>query len=452
MKKKLFNVTKRLYLCSLLMGAMLLAACGTDNEESVSLYDLNIALTAQDDADYTFEASPVELRGIGRDVIFTETTDAQGVAHFKVPAGVYEASASATIKTGTNQLMIANGTSGQMTIGGSETAMTVSIRMTISRMSQIVIKEVYNGGILKDDGKVFQSDKCIILYNNTAQPASLDNLCIGMCSPYNSQSSNKWYNDSGKLAYEAENYLPATDGIWYFPSTLTIEPYKQVVINCHGAIDNTLTYPNSVNYANAEYYCMYDPEAGYTNASYYPTPASVIPSSHYLKAVKIGIANAWALSNSSPAIFLFQTQNVTPAAFASDVNNMTYVPGSAQTDINKVLKVPTNWVLDGVEVFSASYKSTNMKRLTPAVDAGSVELTNQHGHSLYRNVDKESTERLPENEGKLVYQYTLGVDSSTDPSGIDAEASIRNGAHIVYTDTNNSTNDFHERQKCSLRN
>jgi hypothetical protein len=51
-----------------------------------------------------------------------------------------------------------------------------------------------------------------------------------------------------------------------------------------------------------------------------------------------------------------------------------------------------------------------------------------------------------------VYNYALGVDSSTDPSGIDAEASIKNGAHIIFNDTDNSTNDFHERQKCSLRN
>ena len=443
---------KRLHLYLLLISATLLTACSTNYDERIELFDLTITLSAQDDASYSFEHSPVELRGIGRDVVFTDTTDAKGTVHFKVPAGVYEASSSTTVKTGTNKLLIANGTSGQIIIRGEETVTAVSLKMTISRMSQLVIKEIYNGGCMKDDGKVFQCDKCIILYNNTAQPASFDNLCIGICSPYNSQANNKWYDNSGQLVYEAENYIPAIDGIWYFPHTLTIEPYEQVVVNCHGAIDNTLTYPNSVNYAHADYYCMYDPEVGYTNANYYPTPASVIPSSHYLKAVKTGISNAWAMSLSSPAVFLFQTQGITPTAYGTDVNNLTYIPSSAQTDINKVLKVPADWVLDGVEVFAASYKSANMKRLTPVIDAGSVDLTNQHGHTLYRNVDKASTEQLPENEGKLVYGYALGVDGSTDPSGIDAEASIKNGAHIVYMDTNNSTNDFHERQKCSLRN
>ena len=92
-----------------------------------------------------------------------------------------------------------------------------------------------------------------------------------------------------------------------------------------------------------------------------------------------------------------------------------------------------------------------MKRLTADVDAGYVWLTNYQGHTLYRNVDKTATEALPENEGKLVYNYTLGVDGSTDPSGIDAEASMKQGAHIIFQDTNNSSNDFHERAKCSLR-
>ena len=45
----------------------------------------------------------------------------------------------------------------------------------------------------------------------------------------------------------------------------------------------------------------------------------------------------------------------------------------------------------------------------------------------------------------------IGTDGSTDPSGIDAEASLKNGARIIYQDTNNSTNDFHQRKQASLR-
>lgn len=114
-------------------------------------------------------------------------------------------------------------------------------------------------------------------------------------------------------------------------------------------------------------------------------------------------------------------------------------------------KVPVEWVVDGIEVF-AKGQSNNQKRLLPTIDAGYVEMTAKMGYTLYRNVDKEATEAIKENEGKLVYNYSLGVEGSTDPSGIDAEASIKNGARIIYKDTNNSTVDFHLRSKASLRN
>ena len=318
---------------------------------------------------------------------------------------------------------------------------------------QIIIKEIYNGGVLLDDGsKSYHFDKCIILYNNCPQQAVANNLCFGFCSPYNAQGNNNNYSENGKLSYESLGFIPALNGIWYYPHSLVIEPYSQVVVNVHGAIDNTQTVSNSVNYANKDYYCMYDPESGYDHTSYYPTPADVIPTSHYLKAIRYGLGNGWALSNTSPAVYIFQTKNATPDVYATTADNQWYDGGNTHQESGHCIKVPNEWIIDGVEVYTNSKKEDCKKRLTADIDAGYVWLTNQMGHSIYRNVDKESTEALSENSGKLVYNYSLGVDSSTDPSGIDAEASIKNGAHIIYLDTNNSTADFHERQKCSLRN
>lgn len=431
----------------MLFLTVLLYSCLGDNDEaqhpSIAIRQIGITLTDIDAADGTFE---VQLRNTQTGSVFVQSTDTTGHVLFSVSPGIYEASSSKALRRGANSIQIFNGVSGQIVLA-DDNPTEVMMKMSRSTVNQLVIKELYNGGVMKDDGKAFMSDKCFIIYNNSEYDAAFDNLCVGFCAPYNSQANNRWYGSDGKLVYDAEGYIPAIDGIWYFPDTLRLAPYTQVVVNCHGAIDNTLTYPNSVNYAHAEYYCMYDPEAGYVNASYYPTPASVIPTSHYLKAVKLGVSNAWALSTSSPAFFLFQVQGTTPRDYATNVVNMTYVPYSAQTDVNKVLKIPVEWIVDGMEVFAEGYKDSNMKRLTATVDAGYIELTNQHGHSLYRNVDLEATRQLPENEGKLVFDYGLG----SDPSGIDAEASLKNGAHIVYMDTNNSSADFHERQQCSLR-
>jgi len=330
-------------------------------------------------------------------------------------------------------------------------------------VDQILIKEIYNGGVMKDDGSgSFHFDKCIILYNNCPEQAVVNNLAIGISASYNAEAStmDKLYSD-GKLVYEADGFIPAQNGIWYFPNSLIIEPYTQIVVNVHGAIDNTQTVSNSVNYANKDYYCMYDPTYGgggskesnnyYNNTSYYPSPADVIPTSHYLKTIKYGQANAWTFSVTSPALFIFQTQNVDVPTYGENADNLWYVPGYAQSSIWACLKVPNSWILDGVEVWNAEKEADSKKRLTADIDAGYVLLTNKLGHVLYRNVDKEQTEALSENAGKLVYNYALGVDNSTDPSGIDAEASMKNGAHIIFQDTNNSSNDFHERMKCSLR-
>lgn len=321
-------------------------------------------------------------------------------------------------------------------------------------VDQIIIKEIYNGGCPMDEGTdMFHMDKCIILYNNCPQQAVVNNLCFGMATPYNAESPsiNTIYGEDGRLVYESEGFTPAQNAIWYYPHSLVIEPYSQVVINVHGAIDNTQTYSQSVNYANKDYYCMYDPESGYNNTKYYPTPADVIPTSHYLKTVKYGQGNAWPLSTTAPALFIFQPQNMDPVTFANNADNLWYAPSMAQTPVYACVKVPNEWIIDAVEVFNAAKKEDSKKRLTADLDVSYVYLTNKLGHSLYRNVDKEMTESLAENNGKLVYGYALGVDGSTDTSGIDAEASMRNGAHIIFQDNNNSSEDFHERQKCSLR-
>ena len=100
--------------------------------------------------------------------------------------------------------------------------------------------------------------------------------------------------------------------------------------------------------------------------------------------------------------------------------------------------------MDGMEVFSGS-STGNAKRLAPAIDAGYVTLTeNFLGRTLYRNVDAEATLAIEGNP--VVYGYAYG----NDPSGIDAEATLKAGGRVVYQDTNNSTQDFHERSVQSL--
>ena len=436
---------------SLLCAICLLMACSDHVETTsgdISLCQVVVSLSGISDSKAGFE---VQLRNTQTNSIFIEQTNAEGAATFSVTPGIYEATATKKELVGHNVYYIYNGTLGQIAVR-KDVSTPVSMEMKRARTSQVVIKELYNGGCMKDDGvTAFQYDKSFILYNNSSEQASLSNLCIGFCAPANAQANNKNYTADGKLTYEAEGFIPVWNGVWYFPNTLTIEPYSQVVVNICGAIDNTQTVSASVNYAHAEYYCMYDPESGYNNTSYYPTPSAAIPSSHYLKAVRMGLGNGWPFSMSSPAFVVFQTpESTNPLEYCTQTDNYWYSGGDARP-VNACAKVPNDWIVDAMEVFSSDYQEGSLKRLTADIDAGYVWLTNKHGHTLYRNVDLQATEALEENAGKLVYNYQLGVDASTDPSGIDAEASLKNGAHIIYQDTNNSSNDFHERQRCSLK-
>ena len=404
------------YFVMMMMAVMAfsLTAC-KDDDDAVQLVKLTVQVTGASDV----EDFDVELVNATTASSYMKTTDAKGTVTFEVTPGIYNASVSEILYID-GYRYVYNGTTSNITLTAGKDA-TATIQLKEAKTSQVIIKELYNGGCKTDDGKNFQQDKCIILYNNTGVKATLTNLGFGMASPANSQANNKNYGEDGKLTYEADGFTPSWNGIWFYNGTIEIEPYSQLVINVQGAIDNTKTHSQSINYANAQYYCMYDPESGYNSPSYYPTPADVIPTSHYLKAVRVGLGVAWSLSVSSPALFIYQAPNVNLSEYANNTNNIWYDGGSEGQQVWACVKIPNAWVFDGIEVFSNAYDD-NKKRLTSDIDAGSVGLTNYLGHTLYRNVDKVATEALSENAGKLVYNYSLGVDKSTDPSGIDAEA------------------------------
>jgi len=439
------KLTKAIFL---LLAAMFVVSSCDDDNDSYKIYDVSVSLVYPDEYE-ALENVSVTLVNTTTSVSYTSTTTASGVAEFKVAAGLYSVSASET-RANDGISFLLNGVVNFSVTGNWDAAKPVELPMTATQKGSIVIKELYTGGCQKDDGSGgFKNDAYVILYNNSDIELTVENLAFATAIPYNSTTSNKYYTN-GKLSYEDEGWIPAGTAIWYFPQSVTIESGKQIVIALKNAVDNTVTYSKSINFANPEYYCTYDVSGQFSNISVYPSPAAEIPSSHYLKAAVYGSGSAWPISILSPTFFLFTTKNTTPEAFAADATNKDDYFG---TPALVSAKVPVDWILDGLEVKAQGVEG--YKRLTPAVDAGYVSMIKENGFTIYRNVDKEATESISENAGKLVYNYSLGTsdkkEGTTDPSGIDAEASIRNGARIIYKDTNNSTNDFHQRSQASLR-
>lgn len=374
-------------------------------------------------------------------------TDETGLTNFEGLAGNYDVKVEdpRMKKNGTSDVF-----SGSKTINITsqwKESEVINIDLTKKNVKQILTKELFTGGTPKDDGSgYFGYDRYIILYNNSAYPTNITDIALATTMPYNSSGSNK-YLVSGSLTYEAQGWMPAGQAVWHFNREVEVAPYKQVVIAITNAVDNTPTYSKSINFANSEYFCTYDPQV-FNHKRTYVAPSEKIPTTNYLSALRFGKGTAWTLSMPSPGFFIFSTQDVTLKDFVADAStsDKTYTSSDAK-------KVPRTWIVDGVEAFW--YGKTNNKRFTADIDAGFVNYTTKLGYSIYRNVDKEATEAIEGNKAKLVYNYAQGTQDiaggTTDPSGIDAEASIKKGAIIIYLDKNNSTKDFHQRKKASLR-
>ncbi|MFV0554404.1 MAG: DUF4876 domain-containing protein [Mangrovibacterium sp.] len=441
--KKLF------FMLAVAFTASFMTSCEKEDEFE-TLYSVTLALEYPEGYEAAADVK-IAVKNSNSGTSYSQMTDESGEASFELPAGVYEAS-STEQRSANGTLSNLNGLQNFTVGAGWNASQAVAMSLTASKASQIIIKELYCGGCPKDDGSgSFSYGQYVILYNNSDMDASLDNLCFATTHPSNSNSTSSYSDENGNLTYESTGVTPAGYGIWHFPTNVMLEARTQVVVALTSAIDNSTTYSQAPNFASSSYWAAYDIE-DYYHASNYPAPAAEIPSSQYLNAERFAGASgsAWVMSGSSPGLFIFvPEEGVTPADFANDASksdDTNYAYSGTQL-------VPNDWILDAVDVFRQGYD--NYKRFSATIDAGSVVHTSKLGYSIYRNVDKDATEAIEENTGKLVYNYALGTtdtaDGSTDTSSIDAEASMANGAIIIYKDTNSSSNDFHQRSKASIR-
>lgn len=452
--KKLFTMFA---LAAMVIG---LTGCVDDEDDGYRTYEVAVQLALPDIAQDVTAIEGVTVTAVSSvGTESTTVTDATGMALFSLPEDIYNFAASCFISADGVVYPVNYTASATITRQEQIEGHPFLVEMTpaVSQGSkQLVIKEIYTGGCQKDDGSGhYQFDKYMVVYNNSAYEARVKNFCVTNAGPYNANAGINNYVD-GKLVYADAGYTPAHAYLFYLVKDFVLAPYASATVVLCGAIDHTTTYSNSVDLSHADYVC-YDSE-DFWNTSYHPVPSADIPTENHLLASKFCKANqnATAWSMVSPAIFIFSTGDNDPLAWSQSEENRYYFPGKEGNDIYAGTKVPNDWIIDAVDVWGADYVGTSLPRYSSVLEAGSIYMTNKQGYSIYRNVDKEATEALAENEGKLVYGYSLGTTdyqgaTSTDPSTIDAEASMAAGAHIIFKDTNNSTNDFHQRAKASLK-
>ena len=389
---------------------------------------------------------PVNLSG-GTGYSADLTTSADGTVSATVPVGVY--TATAFLKASVEGILYNyNGSQTITVVRGGDTQF--SLPMTMSKTSQLIIKELYNGGCMDNSGtKNYINDKYIIIYNNSDTEVDASKMCIAMGQISNTKAQNKYATESGGLEYADQGWMPASYSIWWFQNgtEVKIAPYSQIVVAITGAIDHTVTYANSVDLSNADY-CMYDRESGFNGAAQYPAPSASIPESHYMKTYVFGMGTSWPFPMLTAAPFLIIPDRDIEA-FVKDPNNFD---NRATNNSGNYAKVPVDWILDALDIWSAADETKFFGRFPASINTGYEVLVNKQGYTLYRNVDREATMAIPGNMEKLVFGYVGAVsEEDTDPANIDAEASIAKGATIIYMDTNNSATDFHVRRKASIK-
>lgn len=367
---------------------------------------------------YPEEMSPESMAGIGivitdrnRGGSYSLLTGQDGNAKAKLPDGTYRIVLSARVDG-----KVYNGASDKVILSGGDRELSLQVVGSVS--GDIVIKEMYFGGCQKypEQGN-YQIDKYIILHNNSAQTQYLDSLCFGTLDPYNSVSNNPWIStdpDTGEVVFR--DFVPIVQALWQFPGDgddFPLAPGEDAVLCLYGAIDHRAQYPESVNLNKPDYFVCYNTNY-FSNTAWHPAPGSNIQTSRILDCViKTGIANAYTMSATSPAVVIIKAPSGTTIQdFIADPANIVQKPGST---VDKVVAVPCGWIMDGVEVFNGN---GSKKRLRPDIDAGSVQFSEAfQGHAVVRNVDQAATEAL---------------------------------GYEVLADTNNSSIDFVEIEKHTL--
>lgn len=351
---------------------------------------------------------------------YTALTDAGGTARILLPNGSYGIRISdAASDSETGDEFIFNGAQEKVILADSDRNVTLDLTRSIP--GKIVIREIYSSGCPIVPKGNYQADKYIVLHNNSAATQYLDGLCFGVADPYNSNASNVWISrDSGSGQIVYPGFVPVIQAVWQFPGSgreHALAPGEDAVLVVGGAIDHTKEYPLSVNLNDASYFVCYDPVA-FGNTVFHPAPGDRIRSDHHMDLLlKMGQATAFTFSINSPAVVLFRPiDGMGMSEFLHNQDNIVQKPGSS-TD--RIVKIPLEWVEDGVEVFTNSV-SGSTKRLNPVLDAGYVRLSESfQGRSLYRRVNESET-------AKRGYEVLM----DTNNSSADFYESERNGQSL----------------------
>lgn len=357
-------------------------------------------------------AITVNLRNTTNGVTYMTQCNAEGTATFNAEYGFYEANFQHKYIEPDGVVHIFNGRIENIILSEKtvqQTATPLSIDIVAATTSQIVIKEFYYFGCVGNDGRNYTYDTYISVYNNSDQVAYLDNICVGMVTPMTSNSPSRFIDENGNLP----DYLPLDQMAWQFPGggqDYPLQPGEERVV-AFSAINHKALHPNSVDLSTSDF--AFWTEAFDMSSNMVQRPALGVEYMTYIWRTR-PTTKAFPINNTAKAMILFRIEGQTAAQYVANPDNITKAPGQP-TGLD-YLKVPKEWVLDGIECVTSAER--NNKRLPTSVDAG--------------------------------FFFVEGGAAGCGLAAVRKVEEVVNG-RIIYQDTNNSSLDL-EQAEPSLKN
>lgn len=334
---------------------------------------------------------------------YTSVTNAEGIASLNVEYGFYDAIVQYQLVEDYNTYIF-NGRYSNIVLAPDLENFNdfYSLPLTYALKSNLIIKELYFGGCMTDDGITYHNDNYMSLYNNSAQVAYLDGICLGYVTPITSAAKSNFVKEDGTLM----DQLPVAMMAWQIPGNgqdYPIQPGEEVIIAVN-AVNHKARHSQSVDLSHAKF-AFYN-----INLSMQEAPAPGVIS---LDQIWKGPGEAYGLvPNGGPAMILFKIPG-DAVAYASDASHLMQDPVTHTGSYN--LMIDKEWVLDGIECIQS--KSSVYKRLTDNIDAGFIcQESRYSGLSVQRKVEKT------EADGRIVYKDTNNSSEDTEV----AQASLKN--------------------------
>lgn len=343
------------------LSTTVLAACG-DGGTEVRTFDVSVQVMLPETfAQQAAAQARVLLTNTERNTSDTVVANAQGVAQFtRILPGTYIASASLALDA--DQAFALTGQRVALTLNAIEPARQLlaapssplALRLSGSRLGDLVIKEVYYTGSRTPSGGTYFSDQFVEIYNNATDTVFADGLLIA-----------DTYGPAGQInpttvptPFQSTTTAVHVSSIWQIPGSgrqYPVAPGGSLIIAQDG-IDHR-NDPNGnpaspVNLASADFETYNErPDGRDLDAPGVPNLIRVVHRGGF----------DWLLPVFGPGVVIFRT----PTVAALDT---VLAPGTTGT---WVTRVPNALVIDAFEALQNG-NSAAYKRVPAGLDAGFV--------------------------------------------------------------------------------